>query len=559
MSSPFQPRTARPVPSAGTLQQRIYLTPTQRVSTMPANSTLPNKNRVSLWNRIRVATRLLWELRGPDFQAAGTFVRMRYGQYSLPVRWFYFLGWALRQMWIVIPDALCHLQVPSQVSSTPMWLMTPNPLANHPWQNAPQQQLPTEVDTVVIGAGFTGAATAYHWRKHSPPERSLLILEMDDPASGSSGRNEGLVVMGRYFKMVQETVLHNLNRVRHDLTDSQRLQLARQFADRYCRAAYRNAELIEKTIMAESFECDYARAGWVQARTAAEQSSLAESIALATENGYHDWTSITPQEVLKKTGMRVQHNAGFSIAAASWHPAKWVWCLLQTALQVPQVSLYTRTRVTALTDEGPAYRVETTRGTVTARHVVLATESYTPALQAMFHDAILPMQEQAASGDGGPAEMQPHVGISGTWWFAGRYGKRVLFGSGGSRVRDREAGRNRPSRFLTKFIAGEMKQSYGPFQLELQNEWSGTVGYTPDEFPIVGNCDGKHRYIIGGMCGSGSGVSFNAARCIVNRILNRSDEIDDYPAAYFSPTRLLDPRRHQWPQLETTPLDDVTT
>ena len=136
MSSPFQPRTARPVPAAGTLQQRIYLTPTQRASTMPANSTLPNKNRVSLWNRIRVATRQLWELRGPDFQAAGTFVRMRYGQYSLPVRWFYFLGWALRQMWIVIPDALCHLQVPSQVSSTPMWLMTPNPLANHPWQNA---------------------------------------------------------------------------------------------------------------------------------------------------------------------------------------------------------------------------------------------------------------------------------------------------------------------------------------------------------------------------------------------------------------------------------------
>ena len=526
---------------------------------MPANSTLCKDTGVSLWTRIRTATRLLWELRKPDFQAAGTFVRIRYGQHSLPVRWCYFCGWALRQMWVVIPDALRHLKVPSQISSTPMWLLTPNPLANHPWQDTPQQQLPTEVDTLVIGAGFTGAAAAYHWRKHSPPERSLVIVEMDDPASGSSGRNEGLVVMGRYFKMVQETVLRNLDRVRHDLSGPERLQLARQFAERYCQAAYHNADLIEKTIQEESFDCNYARAGWVQTRTAAEQSSLAESISLATENGYNDWTSITPQEVLKKTGMRVQHNAGFSIAAASWHPAKWVWCLLQTALQVPQVSLYTRTRVTGLTDEGPLYRVETTRGTVTARHVVLATESYTPALQAMFHDAILPIQEQAASGDGGPSEMQPHVGISGTWWFAGRYGKRVLFGSGGSRVRDREAGRNRPSRFLTKFIAGEMKQSYGPFQLELQNEWSGTVGYTPDEFPIVGKCDGKHRYIIAGMCGSGSGVSFNAARCIVNRILNRSDENDDYPAEYFSPTRLLDPLRHQWPQLETASLDKATS
>ena len=510
---------------------------------------------MSLWTRIRVATRLLWELRTPDLQAAGTFVGIRYGQHSLPIRWCRFIGWALRQMWIVIPDALCHLKVPSKVSSTPMWLQTPNPLANHPWRDAPQQPLPTEVDTVVIGAGFSGAAAAYHWRQHSPPQRSLAILEMDDPASGSSGRNEGLVVMGRYFKMVQETVLRNLERVRSDLSAPEQLQLARQFAERYCQAAYRNADLIEKTIQQESFDCNYSRAGWVQARTAAEQSSLTESITLATESGYNDWTSITPEQVLEKTGMQVQHNAGFSIAAASWHPAKWVWCLLQAALQVPQVCLYTRTRVTGLTDEGAAYRVETSRGVLTARHVILATESYTPALQAIFHDAILPIQEQAASGDGGPSAMRPHVGISGTWWFAGRYGKRVLFGSGGSRVRDHQAGRNRPSRFLTKFIAGEMKQSYGPYRLELQNEWSGTVGYTPDEFPIVGSCDGKRRYIIAGMCGSGSGVSFNAARCIVNRILNRNDETDDYPAEYFSPTRLLYPTQHQWPPLETDPLE----
>ena len=38
----------------------------------------------------------------------------------------------------------------------------------------------------------------------------------------------------------------------------------------------------------------------------------------------------------------------------------------------------------------------------------------------MFHDAILPMQEQAACGDGGPEAMKPRVGISGTWYFAGR-------------------------------------------------------------------------------------------------------------------------------------------
>ena len=258
----------------------------------------------------------------------------------------------------------------------------------------------------------------------------------------------------------------------------------------------------------------------------------------------------TPDDVFEKSGMRVEHNAGFSAQAASWHPAKWVWSLLTKALAQPSVKLFTRTAVTRIAPVGDHYEVHTARGTIRARHVVLATESYTPKLDARFHNVILPMQEQAASGDGGPDAMKPHVGISASWFFAGRYGRRVLFASGGSRLPDQQAGRNRPSRFLTRFVASEMKRCFGPYRLHMTNEWSGTVGYSPDEYPIVGSIDGQGHYIIGGMCGSGSGVSFNAGRCIVNRILDITDEPDDYPEAYFAPSRLLDPAHHRWPEVE---------
>jgi len=232
---------------------------------------------------------------------------------------------------------------------------------------------------------------------------------------------------------------------------------------------------------------------------------------------------------MQVSGMRVSTAAGFSRAAASWHPAKWVWCLLDKALESPAVELFTRTRVAGIEKTTNGYRVPTQRGDIHARHLILATESYTLALLAKFHDHIRPMQEQAASGDGGPEGMKPHIGISGNWWFGGRYGQRVLFGSRGSRLPDREAGRNWPSRYLTRFVAAQLAQAYGPFQLHLKNEWSGTVGYTPDEYPVVGSVDGQGQYIIGGMCGSGSGVSFNAARCICNRILGITDEPDHYP------------------------------
>ncbi len=510
----------------------------------------PPPQRPSLRFRLRVAAGLVAGLRKPDFQAAGVFVQKQFGGRSFPIRWARFIKWTLNQMFVAIPNALQHATADKRVSTTPMWLIDTNPLADHPWKDTPGAALATEADTAVIGGGFTGGAMAYHWSRRAPEGRKLVLLEMGDPSSGSSGRNEGLVVMGRYFKTVRDTVKAHLPAARPDLDDRQHEQMARQFAAVYCRAAYANAERIEQTIRSEGFDCDYAREGWVQSVDAAGQASLDESVRLALELGFKDWTTITPQEVLERSGMHVRHNAGLSLAAASWHPAKWVWCLLGAALRKHTVQLFTRTTVRSVQTAADHYEIDTNRGTIRARHVVNATESYTPKLHRQFHDAILPIQEQAACGDGGPTTMKPHVGISGGWFFAGRYGPRVLFGSGGSRLKDDEAGRNHPSRFLSKFVLGQLHERYGPFRMHLTNEWSGTVGYTPDEYPIVGLIDGRGHYVIAGMCGSGSGVSFNAARCVCNRILNVQGEPDDYPEAYFAPSRLLVPKDHPWPQLD---------
>ena len=514
-----------------------------------------NPDPVRLGFRLRVFFGLLFGLRKPDFRAAGTYTNRRFSGRHFLVKWCGFTVWALRQMYSVIPETMQHLKITKTVSLTPIWLVDDNPLANHPWQTEPNAQLASGADTIVIGAGFTGGALAYHWSKKAPADRSLVVLEMGDPSSGSSGRNEGLVVMGRYFKMVRDSVLKHLPTVRGDLPAEQQDQLARQFAASYCKAAYNNADMIEQTIKAEGFACDYAREGWVQATNADRQAALEASREMAVTSGFTDWTTMTPEQVREKSGMQVTHNAGFSIAAASWHPAKWVWCLLETALKKPNVQLFSQTKVTRVEDQGEHYLVHTERGTIRTRHVVNATESYTPNLHRQFHDVIKPMQEQAASGNEGPKQMKPSVGIGGLWFFCGRYGPRVLFGSGGSRLPDHEAGRNQPSRFLTKFVAGELERYFGPYQLHLTNEWSGTVGYTPDEYPIVGLIDGKRQYIIGGMCGSGSGVSFNGGRCIVNRILGNTDETDDYLPEYFSPTRLLDPKTHNWPQVEASRMD----
>ncbi len=507
-------------------------------------------SRVSFLYRLRCFISLLLGMRRHDFRSAAKFIEIEYGELPFLSRYWQFLSWSLHQMWVVIPEAMPMLTTASPVSRTPFWLMEPNPLENHPWQQNPDAKLPEAVHTVVIGAGFTGASLAYHWSKKADSDQQLVVLEMNEAASAASGRNQGTIVMGRYFTMVRDTVEPHLEKVRADLSSTKRRKLAEQFADVYCKAAYRNADLIEQTIHEEGFDVDHARNGWVQERLEDQQESLAESVREAARTGNDDWISIEPQRVFEETGMRVEAAAGFSAKAGTWHPAKWAWSLLSVAIQSRKVSLFTQTKVTGVDQHDGGYAIKTSRGTIHASNVIYAVESFLPKMDARFHDIIEPHQEQLSSGIGTPEKMSCDNSVTGKFFFGGRRGDTLFVGSDSTRVPDSLAGCNKPCRFLTKFALSEYKRVYDSFDWRLTNEWSGTVSYTPDEYPLIGQLNEPGKYMIGGMAGSGSGVAFNASRCIVNRILAITSEPDDYPEAYFSPMRLLNPTAHCWPTVE---------
>ena len=308
--------------------------------------------------------------------------------------------------------------------------------------------------------------------------------------------------------------------------------------------------MIERTIQQEGYDCDYQRRGWIQARDLQDQQTLQNSVHMSQYAGFDDWQMLTSTEVVEKSGMQVTGSAGYSNGAATFHPAKWVWSLLQSALKQPTVELFTRTRVLQVLIEKGKYHVQTDRGTIEADYVINATESYTALLHKQFRNRLFPFQTQAAFAKGAPAGMKAGVAISSLNGFFSRQPGGMLLGSDESRVPHHKAGVNQPSRFITRFLLAEMLEHFGTSPVCITHEWSGTPGFTEDEFPIVGVFDGHRQYIIGGMCGSGTGVSFNAARHVVFQILG-IDQPNDYPAPYFSPTRILDPEKHDWPQIET--------
>jgi gamma-glutamylputrescine oxidase len=484
--------------------------------------------------RLAIFLRLLFGLRRHDFRAARNWIQTMYPGHRLHVRLLRFLSWVLELMWTRFYATRAWASFARPVSRTPIWLARGNPFENHPFRDRPDAALPAEATAVVIGAGLAGSAVAYHWSKLA--SGTMVVIEAGEVAGGAAGRNEGLVVMGRYYYYVHKTVLAYLDRARHDLGPQERNCLAHEFARAYATAAYANAGMIEQTIREEKIDCDYVRKGWVQVPGPEGLPTLEESTRMASDTGFTDWTKIPSDEVFSRAGLKTSRSAGFSIGAATWDPARWVWALMRIALASGRVELFTRTRVLKVEDHGERYAVQTGRGTILAKYVVNATESQTPQLFPEFHDVIRPMQTQAAFGESDGGTMQSGVGISSDRAFYGRHAAGVLFGSDATRVPDREAGGNNPSRFITSFILTEMERQFAIGKLRVTNEWSGTVSYTPDEYPLVGLMDGKRMYMIGGMAGSGSAVSFNGARHVVQKISGVPGP-DYYPERYFSPER----------------------
>lgn len=76
--------------------------------------------------------------------------------------------------------------LPVHNATVPYWRTELHALDEH----RTTEELPTECDIAIVGAGMTGIATAYHISKlagEKPP--SVVILEARQLCSGATGRN----------------------------------------------------------------------------------------------------------------------------------------------------------------------------------------------------------------------------------------------------------------------------------------------------------------------------------------------------------------------------------
>jgi glycine/D-amino acid oxidase-like deaminating enzyme len=235
-----------------------------------------------------------------------------------------------------------------------------------------------------------------------------------------------------------------------------------------------------------------------------------------------------------------------NIAAKFW-PYKLVAWILEGLVKNSRLNLQTKTPVLSLKPsdgESNKWAVCTSRGTIEAAHVVLATNAYTSHLLPEFADLIVPIRGEMSAltpptslrenplthsyvflGGGGQGYIQDGYLIQRPVDPDGSSGGQLMFGGARSYANNMGVGVDDDSeidelsaeRLRTLFLKHLTPASNGddaapPPPLKAENEWSGIMGFSRDGCPWVGEVPGrKGVYLSGGYTGHGSfTVSFCA-------------------------------------------------
>lgn len=257
------------------------------------------------------------------------------------------------------------------------------------------------------------------------------------------------------------------------------------------------------------------------------------------------------------TSSRAKGGIACEFAGQVW-PAKFVFGLADI-VTARGVNIQTRTMVTGVKRHWlPSERLEIhtqNRGSITAQHVVYATNGYTSHLIPELRRTIVPTQGQVL------ATAPVHIEIPGNTWYDYGYlymiqrpnGKLIVGGcrnkhpKGESAMIDDSKLEPAVSKALRDFLTttfpafakdGSNKNAQ---ELVIEHEWTGIMGFTPDFLPMIGHLRG-HEWIAAGYTGYGMPKCFGAGRAVAEMIvgkLAKDDFVPQYNPSRFWPVAKL--------------------
>jgi glycine/D-amino acid oxidase-like deaminating enzyme len=314
----------------------------------------------------------------------------------------------------------------------------------------------------------------------------------------------------------------------------------------------RNVSTVKSYIEKHSVPCEWrsvsgCRTFWTEGVMAEAEKEIAylQKIApsIATQVSV-----IKDKEELKKH--RVSEDcigATLTAGAGSLWPYKLVTFILERLIKDGKLNLQTKTPVTEITSSDGRHTLQTPRGLISTKTVILATNGYTSALLPHFADLIVPVRGemsalfppkdstilpnsygmvaalgQAANNDDYLIQ-RPYSGVpnpAGHLMFGGGRGAGILPTVGisdDSVIDEGAAAYLRGSLFKILKLDGETD---GVRELKAAAEWSGIMGYSRDDHPWVGKVPGSEgMWLSGGYTGHGMPNGTLCGKAVVDMML----------------------------------------
>jgi len=344
--------------------------------------------------------------------------------------------------------------------------------------------LPDAADVVVIGGGYTGITAA---RELARRGAAVTLLEAETLGFGGSTRNGGIVHPGYKWGPAE---------------------LVERYGEETGRALFGETmeayELVKRLIADEAIDCEFRECGYLDVAWASSHASELEA-SVETLRAFGVEATYVPRERLREEiGSDYYHGGLVFPPSGLLHPGKY-FAGLVAAAERAGADLHEGVRARTIRRQADERLVvETNRGAILAKDVVVGTNGYTDGLVPALRRRIIPIGSYIIATEPVPEELAREISPRGRAFFDTKNflyywhvaeDRRMVFGGRASFL---PTNVDRTAAILHKGMLEVHPQLAGT---RVAYAWGGNVGFTFDRMPHVGRQDGV-TYAMG-CCGTG--------------------------------------------------------
>ena len=364
-------------------------------------------------------------------------------------------------------------------------------------QYTPRQPLldVQECEFCIVGGGITGVSFAYHLSKLG---KNVVLIEADEICSKASGRSGGLLIPGlekRYDLCVRD--------------------FGRQITDKIWSITAHTIYLMKALSEENHFDCDFKQEG------CSAYALTKEELKYILHEHQPGMKFLTSDEAKKQImpnaigGLWYEHGASFD-------PVPFVRGLCNLAEEEGAI-IFEDTLAIDIVDQAEHYSVETNKGIVKTKQIIICTNSAAKDLIDVpvntFRNQLLATSPFKQIITGG------HYSAD-NWHYFKQTSKGNLILGGGRNTDMKKETTDKDD--LNEKVQGHLVQYLGNLPLKgsfaVSHRWSGILGFTDDKIPIIDEIT-NNVHFIGGFSGRGNVLGFLAGKEYSNFLVNGESEL----------------------------------